>query len=164
MTDRFNIESMVNKGLVEVRKNVWEPRKDTSPAKSKKTHKYNAKATTMDGIRYDSKREHTFKVMLDYNKIPYNMKEEYVLQSEFVHMGEKIRAIKIIPDFTIYYHGTRIAIVDTKGVTLPDFKIKVKFLKHKLFFELNLDIPVMMPSNQEQMNKTVRELLILMKQ
>ena len=168
MTERFDIEFMVKKGYVETPpgSGKWErPAKGSAPAqvtKAKRAHKYGAKSKNVDGIRYDSQREHEFKIMLDYNKIPYNMKEEFTLQPQFAYFDETIKAIKIIPDFTIYNKGIRIAVVDIKGMILPDFKIKMKMLKHKLCFDLKCPIPVFMPTGQDSMKKTIKKLLCLM--
>lgn len=163
-----DIEFFVKRGYVEIPpgSGKWEkPAKGSAVAsaeKKKRAHKYGAKSKNVDGVRYDSQREHEFKIMLDYNKIPYNMKEEYVLQPQFVYHDESIKAIKIIPDFTIYNQGIRIAIVDIKGMVLPDFKIKTKMLKHKLCFDLKCPIPVFMPTSQESMKETISKLLCLM--
>jgi len=157
----FTMKDMVAKGLVQGKDGTWSKAKpDAVPAKK---HKYNARSKIVDGVKYDSTREYDFKVMLDLNRIAYNMKEEYVLQPEFVYMGEKIRAIKTIPDFTVYSRFGRVAIVDPKGVIMPDFRIKMKMLKHKLLRELQLDIPIFLPQSKEEMNQVIRELLELIK-
>ncbi len=161
--ERFNMEFMVRNGYIEspVGSGIWKKGKieDSKPKK----HKYNAKAKVVDGVKFDSQREFSFKTMLDFNKIAYNMKEEYVLQPEFVSMGEKIRAIKIIPDFTIYNRSGRIAVIDIKGMVLPDFKIKTKMLKRKFVFELKQDIPIIMPTNREEMTEAIRLIHTLIK-
>lgn len=167
MSTHVDMKFMIKNGYVETPpgSGKWErPKNRIGPPvanKEKREHKYGAKSKNVDGVRYDSQREYEFKIMLDYNKIPYNMKEEYVLQPQFVYYDETIKAIKIIPDFTIYHHGVRIAIVDIKGMVLPDFKIKTKMLKHKLCFDLKCPIPVFMPTSQESMKETIQKLLCL---
>ncbi len=161
--ERFNMEFMIKNGYVEspVGSGIWKKGK-IEESKPKK-HKYNAKAKMVDGVRYDSQREFSFKTMLDFNQIAYNMKEVYELQPEFISMGEKIRAIRIIPDFTVYNRFGRIAIIDIKGVVLPDFLIKTKMLKRKLVFELKQDIPIIMPTNKEAMTEAIRLIQTLIK-
>jgi len=157
----FTMKDMIAKGLVQGKDGTWSKAKpDAVPAKK---HKYNARSKDVDGVHYDSQREYDFKVMLDWNKIPYNMKEEYMLQPGFVSAGEKIRPIKMIPDFTIYSRAGRIAVVDVKGLVLPDWRIKAKMLKHKLVFELKQDIPLYTPANKSEMAETIRKLLELIK-
>lgn len=123
-----------------------------------KPHKYHAKSKIVDGVRYDSQREYEFSRLLRLHNIQFGMKIEYVLQEGFEYMGEKIRPIKIIPDFNIYKNGKLCAIVDIKGMILPDFKIKVKMLKN-YFFKEKCSIPIFMPTNKKEMNETIHELL-----
>ncbi len=160
MSEHFNMQHMVEKGYVEVSPGVWA--KPSSPVfKPTKKHKYGAVSKDVDGVHYDSQREYKFKTLLDINKIPYIMKEEYVLQNKFMYGEETIRAIKIIPDFTIYGRSGRVAILDIKGMILPDFKIKVKMLKKHLLSYMGLNIPVIMPTNKDEMNQAIRDILLL---
>ena len=166
MSARVDIKWMVENGFQQNESGVWckvKKIKGSQNASPKpRAHKYGAIAKNVDGVRYDSQREYEFKTMLDFNKIAYQMKEENVLQPEFVYLSEKIKAIKIIPDFTIYSGGRRIAIIDVKGVVLPDFKIKVKILKHKFAFQMQQQIPIFMPKNKGEMDKTIQEILCLL--
>jgi Protein of unknown function (DUF1064) len=131
--------------------------KDNIPIKNK-PHKYGAKSKEVDGVHYDSTREYDFKCLLDFHKIPYTMKEVYVLQEGFKYMGETIRSIKIIPDFQIHNRKRVIALVDIKGIILPNFLLKIKMLKQILHRQVE-EIPIFLPTNKKEMQETIQQLL-----
>jgi hypothetical protein len=91
------------------------------------------------------------------------MKEEYVLQEGFTYTGEKIRTIRIIPDFGIYHNGNLVAIADPKGMIMPDFKLKIKLLKAYFINVLKREVPIFMPTNKKEMAEVINEILKLIK-
>src|SRR3990167_815957 len=168
MTERFTLLDMLDKGFIRGSDGVWVrnkekptkcPKVSQIEGKAPKTaHKYNAKGKDVDGTHYDSQREYRFKQMLDWNKIPYAMKEVFMIQEGFEYLDEKIIPIKIIPDFIIYNRKEIIAVVDIKGMVLPDFKIKMKMLK-SFFKKYVKEIPVFLPTNNTEMQEAIREIL-----
>lgn len=138
--------------------------KEIAEEKEKKQHKFNAQKTIVDGTVYDSKRESKFAVALKNNNINFVEKKKIVLQEKFKYNGESVREIAIIPDFTIMDspNGRTVAIVDTKGMITPDFKIKFKMLKKKLH-DMNFEIPLFLPANKKECENTIIELLSIIK-
>jgi len=106
---------------------------------------------------FDSQREFDFQQLLYFYKIPYSLKNRYILQEGFSYMGDKIREIAMIPDFSIFNGQKLVAIVDIKGMVLPNFKLKIKMLKYQLFLA-GTEIPVFIPSNKKEMCETIEEL------
>lgn len=171
MSHHFSIKDMLYKGLMEVSPGVWaKPSKGvgkvspTSKVKGVKKHKYNAKAVDSKGVHYDSQREYQFSLLLDQHGIKYRMKDRIVLQPSFEYMGEKIREIAIMPDYIILRENSTIAaIVDIKGLIMPDFRIKIKMLKHTIAGTWGFTIPIFMPTNKKEMAEVITELLKLVK-
>ena len=161
MSEQFTIESLIKKGY----RLVGDAWVKGVPGDNKvhgvpKEHKFHAKGKDVDGVHYDSQREYSFKIMLDVHKIKYRMKEVIILQEGFKYAEETIRAIKIIPDFGIIGRTGIVAIVDVKGMILPDFKMKIKMLK-RLLFKMDKIVPIFMPTNKKEMSETIQELLKL---
>lgn len=107
----------------------------------KKKHKYSAKATEVDGIRFDSKREaeryQQLKLMESSGEIRYLARQKtFILQPSFVdNEGNRQRAINYVCDFFYYEPDTGKWIVeDVKSnytKTMPVYRIKKKmFLLH----------------------------------
>ena len=95
-----------------------------------KQHKYSAKKTEIDWIKFDSLLEARFyKYFKDSNIKILELQPEYILQDKFKYEWKTIRAIKYIADFKIEYDGD-IYIVDAKGMTTPVFA-----LKHKMWLK-----------------------------
>ncbi|MCP4523124.1 MAG: DUF1064 domain-containing protein [Candidatus Gracilibacteria bacterium] len=93
-------------------------------------HKYGAKKTEIDGIKFDSLLEGRFYRYFKENNIKIlEFQPSYLLQDKFKYNGKTIRAIKYIADFKIEHNGD-IYIVDAKGMTTPVFA-----LKHKLWLK-----------------------------
>lgn len=167
MSDHFQIKDMIAKGFVETSPGHWRRVTKGNPltVKPAKKHKYGAKSKDVDGVHYDSQREYAFKQMLDANRILYEMKRKFILQEKFNYRGEAIRQIAIIPDFLIVnqYPNTPyiLAVVDVKGMILPDFKIKIKMLK-SYFTKQGIgechNPPIFMPTNKKEMAETITEL------
>jgi len=122
-----------------------------------KMHKYNAKKVVTPEHTFDSQREFDFKQLLDFHKITYSIQNRYVLQEGFHYMGSKIREIAIIPDFNIFKDHKLVAIVDVKGMVLPNFKLKIKMLKHGLS-QMGSEIPIFIPSSKKEMQETIQAL------
>lgn len=157
-------QDLLNRGLVEISKGVWgrAPKGGKFLPVFTRPHKFNAQKVVEGNEVYDSKREHSFKNLLVMHKIPYTLKVRYVIQSGFEYNGKKIKPIEIIPDFTIVKNHVSVAIVDVKGKITEVAKIKFKMLKHHLS-EMGHPIPIMMPTSKLEMNKTIDELLKLLK-
>ena len=117
-------------------------------------HKYNAKKVTIDGIKFDSKREGRMYSMLKKFNIPMEMQVKYEVQPKFRDAkDEGIRSINLIVDFKIPYNGYYLYI-DTKGIITPDAAIKFKMLKYKLMLEGNKD-RVILPSTDKEVDSLV---------
>ena len=129
--------------------------------KAAKKNKYGAHKVVSKGVRYDSKRELAFKQSLDMLKIPYVMKKEFVIQQDFVYCAEKVRPVKIIPDFVIMRGHISIAVVDVKGFFTDGSKLKYKLFKHYLH-KLNHEIPMYFPANKKDMDETLSKILLLL--
>lgn len=101
---------------------------------TKRSHKYNAKKTTLDKIKFDSKAEADryaeLKIMEKAGEIfGLRLQPEYLLQEAFEHRGEKHQAIKYKADFQYIQKGQNI-VEDVKGHKTPEYKIKKKlFIK-----------------------------------
>ena len=99
-----------------------------------KPHKYRAKRTEIDGIKFDSKREaeryRELKLMEHCEAISdLELQPEFVLQDKFKSNGKTIRAIKYRADFKYTKDGA-VIIEDVKGMKTPVYEIKKKmFLK-----------------------------------
>lgn len=105
--------------------------------KRTKGSKYNAVKTMVDGIKFDSKLEAKHYEMLRDAGFKPKLQVKFVLQAGFRHpkTGKAIRSIECKPDFHLM-HNDKSYIMDSKGMLLPEFKIKAKmFLK-----EYNADI------------------------
>ncbi len=95
-----------------------------------KTHKYNAKAVTLDGERFDStgesRRWRELKLLERAKKIR-NLERQvaYELQPKYKRGEKTIRAIKYEADFR-YEENGRLVVEDFKGMETPVFKLKAK--------------------------------------
>lgn len=99
-----------------------------------KASKYKAKRTEIDGIKFDSKAESEYYVILKRLKAAHIIKDfelqpkAFVLQDGFIgSTGEKVQPIRYRADFKIIYKDDTEEIVDIKGGFLTDvFEIKWK--------------------------------------
>lgn len=95
-----------------------------------RTHKYWAKKTEIDWIKFASQLEARFyKYFKDQNIEILELQPVFTLQEKFIYEKKTIRDIKYIPDFKIKYNWD-IYFVDSKGMSEPVFK-----LKHKLWLK-----------------------------
>lgn len=67
------------------------------------------------------------------------LQPRFLLQEAFTKNGEKVRKIEYVADFKIFYTDGTEEIVDTKGFTTPDFKLKQKMFDYK-YPDLNLRV------------------------
>lgn len=110
------------------------------------SHKYNARATTYDGYRFDSKAEaaryQDLKLAEKAGEIRHLLVHpRYVLQESFVDKnGKKQRSITYEADFKYVEIPTGNWVVeDVKGVETPVFKLKAKIFK-KLYPNMELRV------------------------
>lgn len=91
-----------------------------------KKHKYNAKKTEIDGIKFDSAFEaRVYTYLRDNNVKILDRQIRFVLQDKFRFKGEAIRTIEYKPDFLIEWNWQQFYI-DAKGMQDAQFKIKLK--------------------------------------
>lgn len=84
----------------------------------------NATSTIYKGIRYRSKLEVRFAMMLDAEKIPFAYEEEtWVVLDKQTYMGQTIRCVTYTPDFII---GD--VVVEIKGFRNDVFPLKRKLI------------------------------------
>ena len=100
------------------------------PAKS---HKYGAKKTTVDGIRFDSKKEAARYRELKFQEhcgliSDLELQPEFVLQDGFRHCGKWIYPIKYRGDFRYKNKFGYTIVEDTKGHKTKVYNIKKKML------------------------------------
>jgi hypothetical protein len=84
-----------------------------------KPSKYRAQPTTVDGIRFDSKRE--AKVYSDLMNLKRAGEITYFLRQVPIHLPGGTR---LVIDFLIFYPDRPPRYLDAKGVWTPAFKIK----------------------------------------
>lgn len=91
-----------------------------------KKHKYNAKKTEIDWIKFDSAFEaRVYTYLRDNNITILDRQIRFVLQDKFRYKGEAIRTIEYKPDFLIEWNWQQFY-VDAKGMQDAQFKIKLK--------------------------------------
>lgn len=100
----------------------------------KKSQKYGARKTTIDGITFDSKFEsehYTSLKLLERAKVIKNLKLQprFLLQEGFVYQGHKERKIEYVADFQ-YEQDGEVIVEDCKSDAT---KTQVYMLKRKLF-------------------------------
>lgn len=93
--------------------------------------------TTIDGIRFDSKKEANYYAQLKLLKLAgevvnIEMQVKYELQPKFTdEAGNKHRPINYIADFVVTYKDGHVEVVDVKGMKTKDYLIKAKLLRYK---------------------------------
>lgn len=98
----------------------------------KKRHKYNASKKEVDGITFDSTLEANVYTVFRDAGLEMDLQKRFEIQPSFKDpdSGKTVRAINYDADFVIYY-GTQVYTVDSKGMVLPDFKLKQKLLLYQ---------------------------------
>lgn len=103
---------------------------------NRRKHKYNAKSTTIDGIKFPSLREanryRELKLLERAGEISnLELQPRFELHPKFKNKDNgNIRAIHYVADFR-YIEGDQTIIEDSKGVQTPEFKIKRKLFLFK---------------------------------
>lgn len=91
-----------------------------------RTHKYWAKKTEIDWIKFDSQAEARIYKYMKYSDINIiELQPEFLLQESFKYNNKSIRAIKYIADFKIEYKWD-IYYLDVKWMETPVYKLKYK--------------------------------------
>lgn len=101
--------------------------------KAPKNNKFNARKAVVDGIEFDSQREAEYYCELLLRQkageiTKFELQPVFVLQEGYPWNGRKIREIKYIADFKVFYPDGRIEIVDTKGYRTKEYLMKKKML------------------------------------
>lgn len=105
--------------------------------------KYNAKKLTVDNIQFDSQIESRFYLYLKEQKDngeikDFELQPEFILQPKFEKDGKKYLPIKYKADFKVIYNDDSIRIIDIKGFTTTDFKLKNKMFNYQYEYPLDL--------------------------
>ena len=108
----------------------------------RKTNKYGAVKTEVDGIVFDSRKEARryteLKQLQEAGEITnLERQKRYVLQPAFELNGKKIRPIEYISDFE-YDDKNGHHTEDVKGKILPVFKLKAKLFAYKFRYEIEI--------------------------
>lgn len=90
---------------------------------------------TLNGHEFSSDLEYKYYVYLlelQEQGIVKDIKiqPKFELQPKYEKAGKKIRAIYYIADFEVEYSNGEVIVVDTKGVSTPEFKIKEKIFNY----------------------------------
>lgn len=98
--------------------------------------KYGAKKVIHEGIPFDSAMERDFYIVLQGRKKngeikDFELQPKFELLPSFEKNGVKYRSIDYIADFKIIHNNGEIVIVDVKGFSTADFKIKAKLFNYK---------------------------------
>lgn len=104
-------------------------------------NKYGNRKTIYNGVKFDSKKEAEYCMLLDQLKMAVDPKErveKYELQPSFLlqeafedRNGVRHRKIEYRADFHVFYSSGREEIVDVKGMKTETYKIKKKLLLYK---------------------------------
>ena len=105
--------------------------------------KYGAKKVVVDEIVFDSKMESQYYLYLKEKKgngeiKDFTLQPEFILQPKFEKQGKKYRPITYKADFKVIHNDDRVEIVDVKGFTTNDFKIKAKLFNYQYEESLTL--------------------------
>jgi hypothetical protein len=99
-------------------------------------NKYGAKKAEIDGIKFDSKAESQYYLLLLEKKergeiIDFELQPKFELLPAFESRGKKFQAITYTADFKIIHLDGSIEIVDIKGFEPRDFPIRKKLFCYK---------------------------------
>lgn len=99
-----------------------------------KRHKYGARKTIVDGIKFDSQLEAKYYYHLMTLKQLDQVKEielqpEFLIQDKKKYKGETIRRIVYKLDFKVVYNDGYTEYIDVKGMTTPVSQLKLKLVK-----------------------------------
>ncbi|MGX4584037.1 DUF1064 domain-containing protein [Paenibacillus chitinolyticus] len=98
--------------------------------------KYRAKPTMVDGIRFDSKAEAHYYLLLKSEKdkgniISLELQPVFVLLEGFKKNGKKYRPITYVADFKVKWKDGTEEIIDVKGKRTEVYGIKRKWFEHR---------------------------------
>lgn len=99
-----------------------------------KRNKYNSLPTTIDNIKFHSKKESARYVQLKLDEMSGRIKDLHLqvpfeLIPKMVINGKSERAIKYVTDFTYYDANGDYVVEDVKGMITDIFKIKYRLMK-----------------------------------
>ena len=105
--------------------------------------KYGAKKVVVDDITFDSKMESEYYLYLkdkkDNGEIKdFELQPQFELLPKFQKHGKTYRAMMYKADFKIEYLDGKVEIIDVKGFTTSDFKLKEKLYNYKYEYPLLL--------------------------
>lgn len=122
-------------------------------------HKYNAKKTIIDWIKFSSKLESNAYLYFKENNIKIvELQPKFNLQIKFEYEWVKYREIKYISDFIIKVWNINI-IIDMKGMILPEYKLKKKLFLYKIW-EFEKDFNIKLKFIEAKSIKDLKEQLI----
>jgi len=134
---RFIVKNEQEAKKLGISKGEWELMKKEQKENKSSTrkNKYNNKKPTIDGIKFDSKKEAKFYEELKLLKAAGEVKE-IELQPKFVLLEKDKdrvtgRGIKYYADFKITYADDSVEVVDVKGYKTNVYKLKKKLLLAK---------------------------------
>lgn len=123
--------------------------------KSENVKVRNATRVIYDNINFRSKLEAYTYRRLKEEGFDFRYEEvTYTILEKFEYMGEKIRAIKRIPDFI---DSNNKIIIEVKGFATPEYKLKQKMFKHYLCIN-NLNFKLYTVSSQKQVEELINDL------
>jgi len=138
-----------------VRITHWEQKKMINKYRNKKVGSHDSKA--------ESRFSKVLRMALPECSIVE--KETIELIPKFKSNGQTIRSAKLIPDFTIYYKGEAIAIIDVKGFQTDKSKLQFKLLRYLMHIANNpiyIDTPVTAADRLKAI-ATIKEIVTLLK-
>lgn len=105
--------------------------------------KYHAEKASLNGIKFDSKKERDYYAELLLLKkagevVKIELQPQFVLQPRFEHDGKKEKPIIYRADFKVTYADGHTEIIDTKGFKTDVYGIKRKMLLYRypnIFFK-----------------------------
>lgn len=105
----------------------------------KRSNKFNAQKTVLDGITFDSKVEAKYYYRLKQKQVNFNYHESFEVLPTQRLGGKTYRKVNYTPDFVLYDGDEMIKVVDVKGgnATLTD----AQKLRFKLFMN-KYNVPV----------------------
>jgi len=103
--------------------------------------KYNNTKVQVNGVTYDSKLEYEYACYLSEQQKQgliksFDMQVPFILLEGYELAGRKVRPIKLIADFVIYYKDGTVEVHDTKGFVKSLDVIKKKMFESKFKCEL----------------------------
>ncbi|MEN2765814.1 DUF1064 domain-containing protein [Ornithinibacillus xuwenensis] len=106
-------------------------------------NKYSNKKVTVDGHKFDSKREARYyqhlKLLERAGEIQgFILQPRYILQESFKKYGKTHRKIEYVADFEVYLNDGSTEVIDVKGMITKDFAIKRKLFDKKYSMPLKL--------------------------